>query len=81
LYEGLEAVKGIGSWTVACARIMVGDYSVGFISGDLAVRKELSRILERDGVMKPKEVKTMFEGVAKEEGGRIFSILWNKTRI
>jgi len=60
---------------------MVGDYSVGFISGDLAVRKELSRILERDGVMKPKEVKTMFEGVAKEEGGRIFSILWNKTRI
>jgi len=74
-------VNGIGEWTCQCARIMVGDYSVGFIVGDLAARRKLGKELEMSA-MTPQKVSAMLEDcdLDVEEQGELFSILWNWTR-
>ena len=72
-------VKGIGPWTLNNMRIMTQDYSCGFIAEDLAVRNELAKILDKDKLTKF-EVNEIMSKYEKNLAGRLFSILWNKTR-
>nr|QBK86655.1 MAG: DNA recombination-mediator protein A [Marseillevirus LCMAC102] len=76
----LKDIKGIGPWTVQCARIMVGDYSVGFISGDLAVRKLLGKLLGTAKILTSRKCDVLVQKLQTEEAGRLFSKLWNFTR-
>ena len=79
--DKLYHIKGIGKWTIDCAKIMTADYSCGFITGDLAVRKELSRVLGLTRTLTPNETKQLMEINFDTHGaGLIFSKIWNKTR-
>ena len=75
----IKTIKGIGVWTEQCAKIMCGDYTCGFISSDLAVRKELARILNKKKLSE-NECDNIMKIFDIESAGRIFSILWNRTR-
>ena len=87
--EGVEqfhSVVGIGEWTIACAKIMSGDYSCGFIAGDLAVRKRLSEMLNIPRLTEKSTKKLIAtwkcndRPVTTDEKGIIFSKIWNSTR-
>lgn len=78
--DNLHSIHGIGKWTVDCAKIMTGDYTCGFITGDLAVRKELSRILDLPKTLTSKEAGIVMKDFDTCKAGLIFSKLWNKTR-
>lgn len=77
--KDLSAIKGIGPWTLGCASIMTGDYSCGFVHGDLAVRKEITRLLELESLIKPKELVTLVAPLSDEEGAKLFSRIWYRT--
>lgn len=66
-----ESAKGIGPWTIACARIMVGDFSVGFIATDSSVNALTRSITGGNAPL-------VF--ASAHEGGRAFSALWNSVR-
>lgn len=75
-----STVPGIGSWTERCSRIMVGDFSAGFVENDLAVRRELSRRLGAPRRLTESGIRKLMVGVPLREQGRLFSVLWNATR-
>jgi len=66
-----ESAKGIGPWTIACARIMAGDFSVGFITTDSSVNALVRKITGSSS-------HPAF--TSEHEGGRAFSALWNSVR-
>ena len=74
-------IKGIGEWTINCSLIMSGDYSCGFIVGDLAVRKKLAELLKlpKLTLADTKKLVSSWPHTIKEKG-IIFSKLWNATR-
>lgn len=76
-----STIYGIGEWTCKCARIMLGDFSVGFIVHDLAVRKELERQLNINGIS-PQYLSKLLKAsnLTTIDKGELFSILWNMTR-
>lgn len=80
--ESLASVSGIGPWTVQCAQIMSGDYSCGFITGDLAVRKWLGQALGLKQAIRPKQIEQLVQdqGLTTEQAGLVFSKIWNHTR-
>lgn len=69
--------KGIGSWTVNCAKIMVGDYSPGFITTNSSVNSLVYRI----SGLKEQEIISHLKTLPREKSGKIFSILWNSIRM
>jgi len=77
--EDFSTIKGIGSWTLGCASIMAGDYSCGFVHGDLAVRKEITTILGLEALIKPKDLVELVAPLSKEEGAKLFSRIWYRT--
>ena len=75
----LSNIKGVGPWTLGCASIMAGDYSCGFVHGDLAVRKEITKLLGLETMIKPKELVALVEPLDKEAGAKLFSRIWYRT--
>jgi len=78
----IASIPGIGPWTVHCAQIMSGDYSCGFITTDLAVRKWVSRELNCQKLMSQKDLKNYIDSLSlsTEDAGLMFSKIWNYTR-
>jgi 3-methyladenine DNA glycosylase/8-oxoguanine DNA glycosylase len=76
----VQSIKGIGPWTIQCAKIMAGDYSVGFIATDLAVRKWVSAAMNADSVLSERSIISLVSKLDKIEAGMLFSKIWNHTR-
>jgi 3-methyladenine DNA glycosylase/8-oxoguanine DNA glycosylase len=70
-------IKGIGSWTINCAKLMVGDYSCGFLATDGSVNNLVRKIIGKP--LTDREIGRLFED-DKERGGIAFSALWNSIR-
>lgn len=78
----VREVKGIGPWTVQSAQIMSGDYSCGFITTDLAVRKWVSKQICPGRLLTQKELQEHIDdlSLSMSEAGKLFSKIWNHTR-
>jgi len=76
--EDLASIKGIGPWTIQCARIMSGDYSTGFINTDLYVNNLIKKICDCN--LTKQQIADIFRDIDINQAGRIFSILWNSVR-
>lgn len=69
--NGIDA-RGIGPWTRACAKLMRGDYSCGFITTDASVNALVRRIAGCES--------SNLHFASAADGGRAFSALWNSVR-
>mgnify|MGYP001119311581 CR=1 FL=1 len=83
LYKNIGAkgdftiVRGIGPWTINCAKIMAGDYSCGFLDTDSSVNVLVRKIVS--SVDNKPDISRLFKD-DRELGGRVFSALWNSIR-
>lgn len=77
-----STIKGIGPWTVQCAKIMAGDYSTRFITTDLAVRKWVSSFLKLKRTMKQGSLRYYIDSLklSLSDESKLFSRIWNYTR-
>ena len=71
---------GISSWTRQCALIMSGDLSTGFITSDLAVRKELGRLLCLERTPSAAMCARLTDSLSPHQGAELFSKLWQRSR-
>jgi 3-methyladenine DNA glycosylase/8-oxoguanine DNA glycosylase len=75
--SSISEIRGIGSWTINCAKLMSGDYSCGFLATDLSVNNLVRKIVNKP--LTDREIGKLFKGT-RERGGRAFSALWNSVR-